>query len=116
MTTRCHSVFSRRSLVVLSRQFSEVATRRFAIGRPSCVRRISGSAPRLPTKITLLTEPAMRLSRSSSPAPYAYIDHKSPSPRRIKELSTATRRRLILDDVRVLFYHTLCRTSTGVDG
>src|SRR5262249_23144663 len=58
-TTRCHSVFSRRSPVALSRQVSEVATRKFAIGRPSCVRRISGSAPRLPIKITLLTLPAM---------------------------------------------------------
>ena len=33
--------------------------RRLAIGRPSWVRRISGSLPRLPTRITLLTEPAM---------------------------------------------------------
>jgi hypothetical protein len=37
--------------------------RRLAIGRPSCVCRISGSAPRLPIRITLLTLPAMfRLS------------------------------------------------------
>src|ERR1700722_19791390 len=62
MTTRCHSVFSRRSPVVLSFQESEVASRKFAIGRPSWVRRISGSAPRLPTRITLLTLPAMIFS------------------------------------------------------
>src|SRR5262245_60225784 len=59
ITTECHSVFSRRSPEALSRQVSVVASRRLAIGRPSCVRRISGSLPRLPTKITLLTEPAM---------------------------------------------------------
>src|SRR6202451_2259690 len=62
MTTRCHSVFSLRSPVVLSFQDSEVASRRFATGRPSWVRRISGSAPRLPIKITLLTLPAMTCS------------------------------------------------------
>src|ERR1700719_1248170 len=58
-TTRCHSVFSLRSPVVLSRQLSDVATVRLQIGRPSCVRFISGSFPRLPTMITLLTDPAM---------------------------------------------------------
>src|SRR5437588_10580185 len=62
MTTECHSVFSLRSPVVLSRQLSDVAMRRLAIGRPSCVRRISGSLPRLPTRMTLLTEPAMGAS------------------------------------------------------
>src|SRR5436309_9147054 len=59
ITTRCHSVFSLRSPVALSRQLSEVATLRLAIGRPSWVRRISGSLPRLPTKITLFTLPAI---------------------------------------------------------
>src|SRR5271166_2307575 len=59
MTTRCHSVFSLRSPVALSRQLSEVATLRFAIGRPSWVRRISGSLPRFPTRITLFTLPAI---------------------------------------------------------
>src|SRR6478735_9223860 len=59
MTTRCHSVFSLRSPVALSRQFSEVATLRLAIGRPSWVRRISGSLPRFPTRITLFTLPAI---------------------------------------------------------
>src|SRR5229473_6633635 len=59
MTTRCHSVFSLRSPVALSRQLSEVAMLRLAIGRPSCVRRISGSLPRFPTKITLFTLPAI---------------------------------------------------------
>src|SRR3954465_12094677 len=62
ITTRCHSVFSLRSPVALSRQLSEVATLRLAIGRPSWVRRISGSLPRLPTRMTLLTLPAMTLS------------------------------------------------------
>src|SRR6202034_4781195 len=64
MTTRCHSVFSLRSPVLLSFQDSDVARRRLAIGRPSWVRRISGSAPRLPIRITLLTLPAMTLLRS----------------------------------------------------
>src|SRR5580692_10631129 len=59
ITTRCHSVFSLRSPVALSRQDSEVATLRLAIGRPSCVRRISGSLPRFPTRITLFTLPAI---------------------------------------------------------
>src|SRR6266581_4086838 len=59
MTTRCHSVFSLRSPVALSRQLSDVATLRLAIGRPSCVRRISGSLPRFPTRITLFTLPAI---------------------------------------------------------
>src|SRR6516164_1653320 len=59
ITTRCHSVFSLRSPVALSRQVSEVATLRLAMGRPSWVRRISGSLPRFPTKITLFTLPAI---------------------------------------------------------
>src|SRR5258708_2166938 len=59
ITTRCHSVFSLRSPVALSRQVSEVAMLRLAIGRPSWVRRISGSLPRFPTKITLFTLPAI---------------------------------------------------------
>src|SRR5213595_2034478 len=59
ITTRCHSVFSLRSPVPLSRQVSEVSMLRLAIGRPSCVRRISGSLPRFPTRITLFTLPAI---------------------------------------------------------
>src|SRR5215470_16296549 len=59
ITTRCHSVFSLRSPVALSRQVSDVATLKLAIGRPSWVRRISGSLPRLPTRITLFTLPAI---------------------------------------------------------
>src|SRR6201992_1920093 len=62
ITTRCHSVFSLRSPVALSRQFSDVAMDRLAIGRPSWVRRISGSLPRFPTRITLFTLPAIALS------------------------------------------------------
>src|SRR6195256_5032967 len=64
ITTRCHSVFSLRSPVALSRQLSEVATLRLAIGRPSWVRRISGSLPRFPTRITLFTLPAIAALRS----------------------------------------------------
>src|SRR6201996_3985037 len=59
ITTRCHSVFSLRSPVPLSRHVSDVAMLRLAIGRPSWVRRISGSLPRLPTRITLFTLPAI---------------------------------------------------------
>src|SRR5258708_18540057 len=65
ITTRCHSVFSLRSPVPLSRQVSEVAMLRLAIGRPSWVRRISGSLPRLPTKITLFTLPAIAALHSN---------------------------------------------------
>src|SRR5882757_908509 len=67
ITTRCHSVFSLRSPVPLSRQVSEVAMERFAIGRPSCVRRISGSLPRFPTRITLFTLPAIAPSPLKKP-------------------------------------------------
>src|SRR5450631_3291931 len=65
ITTRCHSVFSLRSPVALSRQLSEVATLRLAIGRPSWVRRISGSLPRFPIRITLFTLPAIAALHSS---------------------------------------------------
>src|SRR5260370_8094546 len=57
ITTRCHSVFSLRSPVVLSRQLSEVATLRLPFWRPSWVRRISGSLLRFPTRITFLPIP-----------------------------------------------------------
>src|SRR3546814_16070177 len=59
MTTRCHSVRSRRALELRSRQVSEVASDRLAILVPSWVLRISGSRPRLPTRMTLFTLPAM---------------------------------------------------------
>src|ERR1700712_4089091 len=59
MTTRCHSVFSLRSPLARSFQLSLVASARFTILLPSCVERISGSLPRLPTRITLLTLPAI---------------------------------------------------------
>src|ERR1700751_5039440 len=65
MTTRCHSVFSLRSPVALSRQVSDVAILRLAIGLPSWVRRISGSLPRFPTKITLFTLPAIAALQTS---------------------------------------------------
>src|SRR3954452_19299582 len=70
ITTRCHSVFSLRSPVPLSRQVSEVAMLRLAIGRPSCVRRISGSLPRFPTRITLFTLPAIAALHSKSLAKF----------------------------------------------
>src|SRR5919206_2170317 len=66
ITTRCHSVFSLRSPVFLSRQVSEVAMLKLAIGRPSWVRRISGSLPRFPTRMTLLTLPAIAALHSNA--------------------------------------------------
>src|SRR6201988_2439435 len=83
ITTRCHSVFSLRSPVALSRQLSDVATLRLAIGRPSSVRRISGSLPRLPTSITLFTLPAIaallasQITGQTKPSPF---DAVSPRP------------------------------------
>ncbi|HEX2761892.1 MAG TPA: hypothetical protein VHM27_15310 [Rhizomicrobium sp.] len=51
-----------RSPLALSRQLSEVAMDRLTTGSPDVMRRTSGSLPRLPTKITLLTLPAMLFS------------------------------------------------------
>src|SRR3970282_243730 len=53
-TTLCHSV---RSCRLPSRSFhtSEVATERRATALPLLVKRTSGSLPRLPTRMTLLT-------------------------------------------------------------
>ena len=59
ITTRCHSVRSLRSPDARSVQFSLVASVRLTIFEPLCVVRTSGSLPRLPTRITLLTLPAM---------------------------------------------------------
>src|SRR4051794_39949746 len=64
MTTLCHSVFSLRSPEFLSRQLSDVAMRMLTTGSPEFRRRISGSAPRLPTRMTLLTLPAMIFLRA----------------------------------------------------
>ena len=58
-TTLCHSVRSLRSPVALSRQLSEVATEKLTTRSPELSGRISGSLPRLPTSITLLTLPDM---------------------------------------------------------
>src|SRR5581483_9598779 len=72
MTTECHSVRSWRSPVVLSRQLSDVATRRLTTVEPLLSRRTSGSRPRLPTRMTLLTLPAMThllFPRSPDPNP-----------------------------------------------
>src|SRR5262245_13926153 len=76
MTTRCHSVFSLRLPDCLSRQLSEVATERFTTGSPELRRRTSGSLPRLPTRMTLLTLPAMTASVS-----YAHKPDRLRSPR-----------------------------------
>ena len=57
ITTLCHSVRSLRSPLALSRQLSVVARRRLTTGSPELSRRTSGSRPRLPTRMTLLTEP-----------------------------------------------------------
>src|SRR3954451_17771565 len=59
ITTRCHSVFSLRSPVALSRQVSEVAMLRLAIGRPSWVRRISDSLPRFQISFFFFSFPAI---------------------------------------------------------
>src|ERR1700730_16281707 len=53
MTTRCHSVTSRRSPLVRLVQASEVATLSVTIVEPLCVVRLSGSRPRLPMICTL---------------------------------------------------------------
>src|SRR6266404_4437156 len=60
-TTRCHSV---RSCFwpALSVHASLVATVKFATACPLGVYRTSGSRPRLPTRMTLLTLPAMLAS------------------------------------------------------
>src|SRR6185437_6729657 len=57
--TECHSVRSWFSPDCLSFQFSVVARRRFATVMPEGMARVSGSAPRCPTRITLLTPRAM---------------------------------------------------------
>ncbi|TPW00402.1 MAG: hypothetical protein USCAAHI_00156 [Beijerinckiaceae bacterium] len=62
ITILCHSVRSLRSPVALSRQDSEVAREKLTMGSPAPVRRTSGSRPRLPTRMTLLTLPAIIFS------------------------------------------------------
>src|SRR4051794_4944375 len=59
MTTRCHSVRSWR-LAALSFQPSEGGAPMFPTSPPLLGERLSGSSPRLPTRITLLT-PAIAL-------------------------------------------------------
>ena len=66
-TTRCHSVRSLRLPDALSFQVSSlVASVKLTILLPARVLWTSGSFPRLPTRITLLTEPAMSPSLSSN--------------------------------------------------
>src|SRR3990170_6096498 len=67
ITTECHSVFSLRSPVPLSFQVSDVAIRRFTTGSPLPSRRTSGSRPKLPTRITLFTDPAIEVLHFISP-------------------------------------------------
>src|SRR5262245_52358636 len=59
MVTLCHSVRSRRSPVALSLQPSLVAMRRPTTASPDLSCRTCGSAPRPPSRMTLLTLPAM---------------------------------------------------------
>src|SRR5688500_1634693 len=59
MATLCHSVRSLFSPDCLSFQLSLVATRMFATVMPEGMARVSGSAPRLPIKMTLLIPRAM---------------------------------------------------------
>src|SRR3954471_16948769 len=59
MATLCHSVRSLFSPDCLSFQFSLVATLMFATVMPEGIARVSGSAPRLPIRITLLIPRAM---------------------------------------------------------
>ena len=59
MTTRCHSVLSLRSPESLSFQLSEVAMFRLTTLVPLAVFATFGSAPKLPTKITLLILPTI---------------------------------------------------------
>src|SRR5579883_2152349 len=59
MTTRCHSVRSLRSPLWRSRHVSDVATDMFTMDLPSCMDLTSGSRPRLPTRMTLFTLPAI---------------------------------------------------------
>src|SRR5882672_668198 len=107
-TTRCHSVFSRRSPEFLSRQLSEVARERLATRVPSCVLRISGSRPRLPTRMTLLTLPAMTALRlrfatpADAPAGHCEsltISSHDPPELYWQELSARPRRRLISESL-----------------
>src|SRR5690349_2074082 len=80
ITTRCHSVFSLRSPDCLSRQLSDVATERFTTGSPMLSFLISGSLPRLPIKITVLTLPAMTASVFNAHKPNRLRSPKTPRP------------------------------------
>src|SRR3989440_7905342 len=53
---RCHSVSSFFSPLVLSVHWNEVASDALVIAAPSGMYFVSGSRPRLPTRITLFTE------------------------------------------------------------
>jgi hypothetical protein len=63
---------------------------RVRIGRPSCVRRISGSLPRLPIRITLFTEPAIRPSARLRQNGIAYSRSSPGGCTRISPGATAT--------------------------
>src|SRR6186713_2545128 len=65
MATLCHSVRSLFSPDCLSFQFSLVAMRMFATVMPEGMARVSGSAPRLPIRMTLLIPRAMAFGPSS---------------------------------------------------
>src|SRR5580698_7929421 len=83
ITTRCHSVRSLRSPLALSRQLSDVATDRLTTGSPDVMRRTSGSFPRLPTKITLLTPAIVGPSyvlKACTLTPASARRHATPTP------------------------------------
>ena len=56
MTTLCHSVFSFFSPLALSVHLSAVAMEKDTTGSPLAVLRVSGSRPKRPSRITLLTD------------------------------------------------------------
>src|SRR4051812_16006156 len=77
-TMRCHSVRSCRC-PFLSFQLSLVATRSSQTPCPLGVYRMSGSAPRLPTRMTLLTPPAMTFPlRSETTPPRLVFSERQP--------------------------------------
>src|SRR5690606_29112590 len=65
-TTRCHSVRSCICPLCLSFQLSDVARVTLVTAPPLGIKRVSGSLPRLPIRMTLLTPRAMCLLHCQS--------------------------------------------------
>src|SRR5688572_17569712 len=61
-TIRCHSVSSFFSPLALSFHWKDVATDTLVSAAPSGMYRVSGSRPRLPTRMTLFTDAMSHLS------------------------------------------------------